>query len=146
MSQRDPGGGPSASDVIRSLHRSVAAHDLEGIVAHFAPDYELEHPVRPDRSFRGADQVRRNWTHLLVSMSDLVLEERRLVADGSTVWTEIVVRGQLADGREQVLCGVMIFRVEGRRIAAGTFYLEPVVRDGLDADAAVHAVASEPGR
>ncbi|MDR7233890.1 nuclear transport factor 2 family protein [Agrococcus sp. BE272] len=149
MAQEDPGpmgSTASAADVVRSLHRAVGAHDLEGIVAHFAPDYALEDPVRPDRSFRGREQVRRNWSHLLASMDGLALEERRLVADGSTVWTEIAIRGRLADGREQALRGVMIFRVAGGLIAAGTFYLAPVVRDGLDADAAVLDLVSEPGR
>lgn len=144
MAQRDP--VRSAADVVRSLHRAVAAHDPEGIVAHFAPDYALEDPVRPDRSFRGVEQVRRNWSHLLASMVDLVLEEHRVIAEGSTVWTEITVRGHLADGSERALRGVMIFRVEEQLIVAGTFYLAPVVLDGLDADAAVRALASEAGR
>ncbi|SFS09860.1 Ketosteroid isomerase homolog [Agrococcus baldri] len=133
-------------EVVRSLHRAVSAHDLEGIVAHFAEDYVLENPVHPERSFRGAEQVRRNWSHLLAFIAGLELEERRSMADGSTVWTEIVIRGRLADGTEQVLRGVMIFRVDGGLIAAGTFYLEPVVRDGLDANAALHALTAEPGR
>jgi ketosteroid isomerase-like protein len=132
---------PSAADVVRSLHRATAAHDLDGIVAHFAPDYVLEDPIRPDRSFRGADQVRRNWAGILAAMPGLVLDERRLVADGPTVWTEIVIRGHRPDGLEQVLRGVMIFRVAGGVIESGTFYLAPLVRDGLDADAAVRAVA-----
>ncbi|MEE3703885.1 nuclear transport factor 2 family protein [Pasteurella multocida] len=136
----------SAADVVRSLHRTVAAHDLDGIVAHFAHDYALDDPVHPDRSFRGAEQVRRNWTVLLDSMPDLVLEERGLISEGSTVWSEIVIRGHLGVGDEQVLRGVMIFRVEAGLIAAATFYLSPVVRDGLDADAAVHAVAEQSRR
>ena len=94
----------------------------------------------------GADQVRRNWTHLIGSMPDLVLEERGLVADGSTVWTEIALRGHASDGEEWTLRGVMIFRVEGGVIAAGRFYLAPVVRDGLDADDAVSAIASGGAR
>jgi ketosteroid isomerase-like protein len=132
--------------VVRSLHRATAAHDVEGIVSHFAADYVLEDPVHPDRSFRGADQVRRNWTRLLASVPDLVLEERGLVADGSTVWTEIALRGHAHDGEEWTLCGVMIFTVSGDAIAAGTFYLAPVVRDGLDADAAAGAIAAGGAR
>ncbi|MFA4841852.1 MAG: nuclear transport factor 2 family protein [Agrococcus sp.] len=128
--------------MVRSLHRATAAHDLDGIVSHFATDYTLEDPVHPDRSFQGADQVRRNWTRLLDAMPGLVLEERGLVADGSTVWTEIVLRGRRADGDEQALCGVMIFTVERGAITAGRFYLAPVAHDGLDADAAVEAVAA----
>ncbi|WP_306231640.1 nuclear transport factor 2 family protein [Agrococcus beijingensis] len=146
MNQEEPGRKRSATDVVRSLYGSVRAHDLQGIVAHFAPGYALENPARPDRSFHGADQVRRNWSTLLGSMADLALEERRLVADGSTVWSEIAIRGHLADGREQALCGVMIYRVDAGLISEGTFYLEPVVRDGLDADAAVRALAAETGR
>jgi ketosteroid isomerase-like protein len=144
MTERD-GFGPAA-EVVRSLHRAVAAHDVEGIVAHFAPDYALEDPVRPDRSFRGAGQVRRNWAHLLAAMADLRVEEHRVIAEGSMVWAEIAISGHLADGSERALRGVMIFRIEESLIAEGTFYLSPVVRDGLDADAAVQALAPEVGR
>ena len=139
--------GPSeqAADVVRSLHRATAAHDLDGMVSHFAADYALEDPVHPDRSFRGVAQVRRNWTRLFAAMPHLVLEERGLVAEGPTVWTEIVIRGR-ADGDEQALCGVMIFTVERGAITAGRFYLAPVVHDGLDADAAMDAVAARSRR
>jgi ketosteroid isomerase-like protein len=135
----------SPGDVVRSLHRATAAHDLDGIVAHFAPDYELENPCRPDRSFKGHDQVRRNWAHILAEVTDLVFEERGLVEQGSRVWTEIAMRGHRPDGSEHDLRGVMIFRVEEGIIHAGTFYLAPVVRDGLDADAAVRANVSGAG-
>lgn len=134
----------SPRDVVRSLHRATAAHDLDGIAAHFAPDYVLENPCRPDRSFRGADQVRRNWSHILVEMPDLVFEERALVEDGSRVWTEIAMSGHGPDGSEHELRGVMIFRIGEGVIEAGTFYLAPVVRDGLDADAAVRATVPGP--
>jgi ketosteroid isomerase-like protein len=146
MDQREPGAGRPAADIVRSLHRAVGAHDLEAIVAHFAPDYALDDPIHPDRSFLGAEQVRRNWSRLLASMADLALEERRLIADGAEAWTEIVIRGHVDDGTERVLRGVMIFGTGRGLISAGTFYLEPVVRDGLDADAAVRALAAEPGR
>jgi len=133
----------SPADVVRSLHRATAAHDLDEIVAHFAPDYALDDPIHPNRSFRGADQVRRNWSAILAGMPDLVLDERRLATDGPTVWTEIALRGHRPDGIEQELRGVMIFRIAGDLIESGTFYLAPVVADdGLDADAAVRAVAS----
>jgi ketosteroid isomerase-like protein len=135
----------SPGDVVRSLHRATAAHDLDGIVAHFAPGYVLENPCRPDRGFTGADQVRRNWAHILAELPDLIFEECALAEDGSRVWTEIAMRGHRSDGSEQQLRGVMIFRVaEDGVIDAGTFYLAPVVRDGLDADAAVQAAVSRP--
>lgn len=135
---------PSPLDVVRSLHRATGQHDLEAIVAHFAPDYALEDPIRPDRSFRGAAQVRRNWATLLAAMPDLALEETRLVADGSAVWTEIAIRGHPRDGIEQLLRGVMIYHVAGGIIDSGTFYLAPVIHDGLDADAAVRLIAATP--
>ena len=144
MTAHSPQPTRSPRDVVRSLHRATAAHDLDGIVAHFAPDYVLENPCRPDRSFRGADQVRRNWSHILAEMPDLLFEEHALSEEGSRVWTEISMRGTRVDGSEHELRGVMIFRVEGGVIVTGTFYLAPVVRDGLDADAAVRSTVSAP--
>jgi hypothetical protein len=58
------------------------------------------------------------------------------------VWTEIAIGGHRSDGVEVVLRGVMIFQVAHGLIEAGTFYLSPVVRDGLDADAAVQSLTS----
>ena len=145
MSSATPPAIASPGDVVRSLHRATAAHDLDGIVAHFATHYVLENPCRPDRSFRGADQVRRNWSLILAELPDLVFEERALCEEGSRVWTEIAMRGHRLDGSEHDLRGVMIFRVEEGVIEAGTFYLAPVVRDGLDAEAAVRASVSGAG-
>ena len=140
-----PAPSPSTpGEVVRSLHRATAAHDVDQMVAHFAPDYQLDNPCRPDRSCRGADQVRRNWSHILAEMPDLRFEERGLVEDGPVVWTEIAMQGHRTDGGEHHLRGVMIFRVEDGSIRAGTFYLAPVVHDGLDADAAVSASMAGP--
>lgn len=48
------------ADVVARLLRATNEHDLDGVVACFAPDYSNETPVHPARSFQGREQVRRN--------------------------------------------------------------------------------------
>ena len=68
------------------------------------------------------------------------LDVRRLgnvVADGRTVWAEIIIRGHRADQTEQVLRGVMIFLVSGGVIRSGTFEMTEIrghLTDGQVAD------------
>lgn len=123
--------------VVRSLFVATNAHDLDAIVGHFTDDYVLEDPCHPDRSFHGADQVRRNWSQILGAVPNLVADLRRLTADSDTVWVETRMHGTRRDGVEHELRGVLVFDVAAARIAHGTFYLGQVERDGLDADTAV---------
>lgn len=132
----------SPRDVVESLHAAANAHDLDAIVGHFSPEYVLENPCHPDRSFRGRDQVRRNWSRILAGAPDLTVTTSATLAAGLEVWCEIEMRGHRPDGAEHHMRGVMIFRVAEDLIIAGRFYLEPVLRDGLDADGAVRAAMS----
>src|SRR5204863_1734284 len=113
------------------------AHDLEGLVACFAPDYVLTNPIHPSREFRGPDQVRRNWTGLFAGVPDLVASVRSTVADGDQVWVELALDGTRRDGTAVHLAGVQIFTVRDALIRGCRFYLEPVELVGIDADGAV---------
>ena len=52
---------PSLIDALESIRRATNDHDLDALVACFAPDYQSEFPVHPDRAFHGLEQLRRNW-------------------------------------------------------------------------------------
>ena len=70
---------------VERLVRATNAHDIEGIVACFADDYTLDAPLHPARSFRGREQVRRNWTQILGAVPDLAVRLLRVAADGAAV-------------------------------------------------------------
>src|SRR4051812_40894700 len=62
---RDQGGWMASIDeplaLVDRLVQATNDHDLDGLVACFAADYENATPAHPARSFRGREQVRRNW-------------------------------------------------------------------------------------
>lgn len=128
-------GSPSAT--IDRLVRAVNDHDLEALVACFDADYVNETPAHPDRSFRGNEQVRRNWTQILGSVSDLRADVLQMATAGDRVWTEWEMDGTRHDGERFQMAGVVIFGLRGDTITLARFYLEPVERTTGDVDAAV---------
>jgi ketosteroid isomerase-like protein len=128
---------PDALATVTRLLDATNRHDLEGIVACFAPGYTNETPAHPPRSFTGRDQVRRNWSVILSSVPDQVAAIPAAAVDGDTVWTEWRMSGTRLDGAQHEMAGVVIFTVRDDLIEAARFYLEPVERATGDADAAI---------
>ena len=128
---------PDALATVTRLLDATNRHDLEGIVACFAPGYSNETPAHPPRSFVGNDQVRRNWSTILASVPDQVATIPALVVDGDQVWTEWRISGTKLDGTPHEMAGVVIFTVRSGLIEAAHFYLEPVERVTGDADTVI---------
>ncbi len=134
MDQHDPHG---AVAMIERLCRATNAHDLDAIVACFAPDYRMQAPNHPERSFTGREQVRRNWEQILAAVPDVAVEVLRCAVDGDTIWTEWEHRGTRRDGAVHLMRGVMIFGVAEGLATWLRFYLEPVQQRDGDTDTAV---------
>ena len=135
------------SEVVTRLFERTNAHDLDGLVGCFAPDYTLTNPAHPARDFVGTDQVRRNWTGLFAGVPDLVVTVHRLVADGEAVWVEVAMEGARRDGALLRMAGVQIFTVREGLVRGCRFYLEPVdpaEAAVLDADGAVRQAVGQP--
>jgi ketosteroid isomerase-like protein len=128
-------GGPAA--MVERLRQATNDRDLATLVACFAPGYRNETPAHPQRGFTGREQVRRNWEQIFAAIPDLTAEVLRCTVDGDTAWTEWEHRGTRPDGSAHLLRGVVIFGVTDGLASWARFYLEPVSRDGDDADAAV---------
>src|SRR5262252_8244620 len=58
-------------------------------------------------------------------------------------WVEWDIDGTFIDGAPHCMRGVSIFGIEQDRFAWVRFYLEPVRRDGINADGAVQHVMQE---
>lgn len=127
--------GPAA--VIERLVAATNAHDLDALVACFAESYTLEAPLHPARSFRGTEQVRRNWTQIFGAVPDISTRLVGTAVDGATVWTEWEMRGTRRDGAKHLMRGVFIFGVEADRIASGRMFLEMVDESETDMNIAV---------
>jgi ketosteroid isomerase-like protein len=127
--------GPQA--IVDRLLEATNRHDLEEIGECFALDFANDTPLHPARSFRGREQVKRNWAQILNGVPDI---EARILAralDGDRVWTEWEMSGTRRDGARHLMRGVMVFAVEAGFIRSLRFYLEPVDESSVGVDAAV---------
>ena len=129
----------SPNTTVDRLLRATNDHDLERLVGCFSPEYVNETPAHPARSFRGREQVRRNWEQIFAAVTDLHAEMRNCVTEGDSVWTEWEMSGARHDGSRHLLAGVIIFVVEQNLIQRARFYLEPVDDGPMNADDAVRA-------
>ena len=123
--------------VIDRLLEATNNHDLDAISACFAADFVNETPLHPARSFRGREQVRRNWEQILGGVPDLRAEILNLMSADNAVWTEWEMSGTRRDGNRHLMRGVMLFEVAGDAINGVRFYLEPVDESGIGIDAAI---------
>ena len=101
-------------------------HDLDGLAACFAEDYENQTPVHPARGFQGRGQVRRNWEEIFAFVPDIRADLLASAIDGETAWTEWHMAGTRRDGTRLHMRGVVIFGVGDSLAQWARFYLEPV--------------------
>ena len=139
--------GKSLPAVLKRLLDATNAHDIDALTNCFAVDYANETPAHPDRSFTGREQVRRNWTQIFSGVPDLRATLIRWAADGETLWPEWRHRGTRRDGTLHELAGVTVTGVRDDRIQWASFYLEPVLRDGIDVETVIRsAMARDASR
>jgi ketosteroid isomerase-like protein len=131
---------------VERLLRATNAHDLDGIVACFADDYALEAPLHPARSFRGAEQVRRNWSQILQGVPDIAMRIVASAVNDDVVWSEWEMAGTRRDGAAHLVRGVFIFAIGDGLIRRGRMFLEPVDAAGADMDTAVRALVAPTGK
>jgi len=130
--------------VIERLVRALNEHDIERVVACFAQDYALEAPAHPMRSFRGTEQVRRNWTQIFATVPDISTRVLRSVVDGDAVWTEMEMSGNRRDGGTLLMRGVFIFGVAAGQVRWGRMFLEPVEQSSGDMNALLREQLARP--
>ncbi|MDQ6810981.1 MAG: nuclear transport factor 2 family protein [Actinomycetota bacterium] len=128
-------GGAQA--VVDRLLRATNGRDVDALAACFAKDYENLTPAHPARSFRGREQVRRNWEQIFAFVPDLRAEVTRTAIDGDTAWTEWEMTGTRRDGTAHHMRGVVVFGVGDDVVRWARFYLEPVDLDAGTVDDAV---------
>ncbi|MDO2936555.1 nuclear transport factor 2 family protein [Paeniglutamicibacter sulfureus] len=140
----DP-SSPGLEALLIRLVDAVNAHDLDSLVACFAPGYRNETPAHPARGFTGTGQVRRNWSRMFAGIPDLRAQLLGSTIDGQRAWTEWEMRGTRVDGARQLLRGVMIFTAGDGLLTGVRLYLEPVDETGGDVDAAIARTAGAAG-
>lgn len=124
------------------LQQAVNHHDLDALAGCFAPDFVNETPLHPARSFRGREQVRKNWAQIFAAVPDIKADLLGSARDGETVWTEWELSGTRLDGAPHLMRGVSVFGIKDGVIASVRFYLEPVEQGGSGVDSAVREALS----
>ena len=132
----------SGLDVIGRLRDAMNEHDLEALVGVFDQDVISETPAHPQRTFRGADQVRRNWEQIFAGVPDLRADLLDAVADGDTVWSEWDWSGTRRDGSAHRMRGVTILGLRDERVSTVHFYMEPVDQAGPGPSDAVRQIVA----
>ena len=127
----------SALAVINRLQEAANSHDLDGMAQCFASDFVNDTPAHPARSFRGRDQVRKNWAQIFATVPNLEVQIVDSAISGQTVWSEWEMRGTRLDGAPHLMRGVSIFKVGDDAFISVRFYLEPVEQGGFGIDDAV---------
>lgn len=113
--------------VFERMIQAANRHDLEAMVACFAPDYRSELPFSPERNFTGQAGVRKNWSFFFSTMPDFQVDILSAAVEGDTVWAELRFHGTQADGKKQVTRGVTISGIQGERIAWARLYIVTVL-------------------
>lgn len=133
-------------DLMHRLGAAINGHDIDRFVELFAVDYRSEQPAHPTRSFRGAGQVRENWTAVFAGVPDLTAE--LLVAATTDDGVEIgewAWHGSHLDGSRFAMRGVIVAGVDDDgRITWGRLYMEPLEHEGVDIDQMVHQTYRPP--
>ena len=127
--------------VAAALREAMNGHDIEAFASLFAPDYDSQQPVHPDRAFQGREQVRANWSAIFTGLPDFRAELVATAVEAGTVWSEWRWRGSHEDGSRLEMAGVIIFGTRAGTVAWARLYVEPVQQGGAGIDTAVRQMS-----
>ena len=120
--------------VFERMIEAANCHDLDAMVAYFAPDYRSEQPFYPERNFTGQAGVRKNWSFFFSAMPDYRVDILSEAVEGDIVWAELRYHGTQVDGRKQVTRGVTISGIQGGQIAWMRLYIETALHGSTCTD------------
>jgi ketosteroid isomerase-like protein len=115
--------------VFERMIEAANRHDLEAMVAFFAPDYRSEQPFHPERNVVGQAGVRKNWSFFFTTIPDIQIEILSQVEEGDTVWAELYYHGTQTDGKKHAVKGVTIQSIQEDQIAWARSYIETLSGD-----------------
>jgi ketosteroid isomerase-like protein len=110
--------------VFERMIQATNRHDLEAMVAFFAPDYRSEQPFHPERNFVGQEGVRKNWSFFFTTIPDIQIEIMGEVEEGDTVWAELHYQGTQTDGKKHATRGVILMGIQANQIIWARLYIE----------------------
>lgn len=112
--------------VFERMIQAANRHDLDAMVACFAPDFRSEQPFHPERNFVGQAGVRKNWSFFFSMIPDMQVDILNEAIDGDTVWAELHYHGTQTDGNKHTTRGVTIQGIRSEQITWSRLYIETV--------------------
>ena len=112
--------------VFERMIQILNRHDLDAMVACFAPDFRSEQPVHPERAFIGRAGVRKNWSFFFNTVPDIQIDILSEIEEGDTIWVELYYHGTQTDGKKFSVKGVTIQGIQDDQICWAWLYIEPV--------------------
>jgi ketosteroid isomerase-like protein len=109
--------------VFERMIQAANRHDLEAMVACFAPDFRSEQPFYPERNFTGQAGVRKNWSFFFSTIPDFQVEVLSEAVEGDIVWAELNYHGTQVDGKKHLTRGVTIAGIQGEQIVWAKLYI-----------------------
>jgi len=116
----------SPQHVFERMIQAANRHDLEAMVACYAPDYRSEQPFHSERNFTGPAGVRKNWNFFFTTMADYRIEVLNQAVEGDTIWAELHFYGTQTDGTKQSTRGVTLMGVQADKFVWARLYIESV--------------------
>ena len=112
--------------VFERMISALNHHDLDVMVACYAPDFRSEQPFHPERNFVGPAGVRKNWSFFFTTIPDIQIEILGEVEEGDTVWAELHFHGTQTDGKKHSVRGVTLQGIQADQIIWARMYIETV--------------------
>ena len=119
-----------ANETRELLRRYLDANerkDIDAAMAFWHPDAEGIHPLRPDRSWYGREQLREIWTGTWARYPESHLRVVSSGVDGDHVYLETLM--DLGNGT--AVPGINVFEVEGGVFRHLRVYTDTPVHDGV---------------
>lgn len=114
--------------------------DLESLVSCWHPDIEAEHPLRPDRSWRGRDTYRRQWARIWEQNPGSRFEVVSTAVVGNRIYLDALVEHA---GATMVPC-MNVLEVEGGQIRRARVYTDVPVHDSTSIDGFTRDLNPDP--
>jgi len=127
--------------IVERLQDAINTHDIDAFTACFAPEYRSEQPAHPARAFRGAEQVRQNWSTLFHEIPDIRAELIGSSSNGGVEWGEWHWTGTKPDGDPFQMRGVTVMGILHNQVVWGRLYMEEVEQAGEDIEHTVRRLA-----
>ncbi len=112
--------------VFERMIQALNRHDLDAMVAYFAPDYRSEQTLHPERNFVGQAGVHKNWSFFFNIVPDIQVDILSEVEERNTIWAELHYHGTQTDGKKFSIKGVTIQGIQADQICWARLYIEPV--------------------